>query len=309
MNKLCCFIILFVGCGVCEGQNLVPNGDFEQYIGCPDWPGQIDSALFWFRPTNSPTSYFNQCSPNVYGNVPVNYFGFQYAHSGVAYGGIQCWNFNSFWRDYLEVPLTSTLISNQCYHLEMYLNIANECEYTSDAIGVYFSDTAMTGLPWAYLLNFVPQIDVNMGLNTDTLNWIQITGNFTANGGENYIIIGNFKNDAQTTSFLFNNLGLSQYSFFYIDDVSLSPCSGMEEQNSNTKIIIYPNPIMNKLNIEVNNKELSEIVLYDITSRKIFHQTFTNSISINTGQLSKGIYIYEVRNKNGVIKKGKVVKE
>ena len=36
---------------------------------------------------------------------------------------------------------------------------------------------------------------------------------------------------------------------------------------------------------------------------------FINSISINTEQLAKGIYLYEVRNKNGVIKKGKVVKD
>jgi hypothetical protein len=38
-------------------------------------------------------------------------------------------------------------------------------------------------------------------------------------------------------------------------------------------------------------------------------QTFTNSISLNTESFSKGVYLYEVRNKNGVIKNGKLVKE
>jgi hypothetical protein len=43
-------------------------------------------------------------------------------------------------------------------------------------------------------------------------------------------------------------------------------------------------------------------------------QSFTKSTSINTEQLAKGIYLYEVRNnpdsyRDGVIKKGKVVKE
>ncbi|MFI5219470.1 MAG: kelch repeat-containing protein [Bacteroidia bacterium] len=74
-------------------------------------------------------------------------------------------------------------------------------------------------------------------------------------------------------------------------------------------INIFPNPVNEKLNVTVNNKELSEIILYNVTSGKILQQQFSNSVSLNTAQLLKGIYLYEVRNKNGVIKKGKVVKD
>jgi hypothetical protein len=72
---------------------------------------------------------------------------------------------------------------------------------------------------------------------------------------------------------------------------------------------IYPNPLFDKLNVTLNNNEPSEIILYDIASRKLLQRKFINSVSLNTEQLAKGIYLYEVRNKNGVIKKGKVVKE
>ena len=48
---------------------------------------------------------------------------------------------------------------------------------------------------------------------------------------------------------------------------------------------------------------------HDIASRKLLQQKFTNAVSLNTEQLAKGVYLYEVRNKNGVIKKGKVVKD
>ena len=74
-------------------------------------------------------------------------------------------------------------------------------------------------------------------------------------------------------------------------------------------ISISPNPVTDKLNVILNNKELSEIILYDISSRKLLQKKFTNSVSLNTEQLSKGIYIYEVRDKNGLCKKGKVVKD
>jgi len=72
---------------------------------------------------------------------------------------------------------------------------------------------------------------------------------------------------------------------------------------------IFPNPFLDRLNIRVNNNTLSEIIFYDITSRKILQQKFTNSVSLSTEQLAKGIYIYEVRDRNGLRKKGKVVKE
>ena len=63
------------------------------------------------------------------------------------------------------------------------------------------------------------------------------------------------------------------------------------------------------LNIQTSGNALVEIILYDIASRKLLQQKFNNSVSLDTEQLSKGIYLYELRNKNGVIKKGKVVKE
>jgi hypothetical protein len=79
---------------------------------------------------------------------------------------------------------------------------------------------------------------------------------------------------------------------------------------------VYPNPFSDKLNITTKTNDPLEITLFDITSRKLLHQQFTNTLTLNTSHLSKGIYIYELRpvpfssgNKNAVIKKGKVVKD
>jgi hypothetical protein len=76
---------------------------------------------------------------------------------------------------------------------------------------------------------------------------------------------------------------------------------------------ITPNPFSDKLTINNNNNDLSEIILYDMVSRKLLQQKFTNAVTLNTSQLAKGIYLYEVRNpdsyRGGMAKKGKVVKE
>src|SRR6185436_1407511 len=85
--------------------------------------------------------------------------------------------------------------------------------------------------------------------------------------------------------------------------VAINCRSGMMDDET-LSVCVNPNPFKDKLNITVNGNECVEVNLYDITAKKIFHQSFVNSISINTSQLAIGVYIYEVRNKNSVIKKG-----
>lgn len=83
----------------------------------------------------------------------------------------------------------------------------------------------------------------------------------------------------------------------------------VNEINQNISETIFPNPFSDNLNVTVNENEQSQIILYDILSRKLLQQTFTNSTTLNTEQLANGIYIYELRTMNGVIKKGKIIKQ
>lgn len=77
----------------------------------------------------------------------------------------------------------------------------------------------------------------------------------------------------------------------------------------NDDLMLFPNPVSNELSVKTNNSELSQIILYDFTSRILLQQKFINSVFLNTSQLTNGIYIYQVSNKNGTIKSGKVLKE
>ncbi len=79
--------------------------------------------------------------------------------------------------------------------------------------------------------------------------------------------------------------------------------------NSEQIIKFYPNPFTNVISFKVNDNEQTQIILYDILSRKLLQQTFTNSITINTEQLADGVYIYEVLSKEGRISNGKLIKQ
>ena len=94
-----------------------------------------------------------------------------------------------------------------------------------------------------------------------------------------------------------------------IDNLSIALLEGVANAESKINVLIFPNPFSDNINIHSLNYYPLEIILYDITSRKIMQQEFTNSISLNTEQLEKGIYLYEVRDKNGLCKQGKVVKD
>ena len=288
--------------------NLVPNASFESNSSCPaSFTSAFSSVNTWINCGNTP-DYFNPCSSTF--GVPSNYFGNQYPHSGYGYAGLHRFvaHLNNY-REYIECTLSMPLTAGVCYHLEMYINLTNNSMYTAPNISVYFSDTLISGVMGQPLLPFTPQIDNISGNNPDTLSWILVSGNFTAYGGENFLIIGNFNNDASTDTLIYNTQSTNDYSYIYIDDVSLTPCTGLEEQNQIKAIQIYPNPIRNELNISMYNNESLEIILYDVTSRIILQKKFTKLISLDTEQLSSGLYIYELQDKNGLRKKGKIVKE
>lgn len=309
MNRIYCLINLFFICITCKAQNFVPNGSFEWYTSCPTGVNQVDSVLFWKNPTNESPDYFNSCGTGLV-SVPNNFTGYQPAHMGNAYCGLTLIKPASIalnFREYIEVSLLAPLTQGQLYHFEMYVSISENHQFSSDAFGVYFSNTLMSGVSWP-LFSILPQIINTPGFYPDTANWSMVSGNYTAHGGEQYLVIGNFKNDANTSYIQTSNSPYT-YAYLLVDDVSLTQVTGINDFNSKHNINVYPNPFTNKLVVETTNDDISEIVLYDISSRIIMKNKFTQSVSLSTKQLSKGIYIYEVRNKNGEMKKGKVVKE
>lgn len=318
-------ILLLLTYGICSGQNLVPNPSFEIFSACPTSPSLIVNSTPWYSPTTGTTDYYNSCATaSSVSGVPINYTGFQYARTGVAYAGILAYYFipPSYTprREYLQVELSDTLVANKNYNIEFYVNlytyynmvlpVPNKVAVTE--MGMYLSSNAVS-LSDAQNLPYAPQIFSSVGVHlTDTLNWMQVSGNYVAIGGEKYITIGNFKNDTLTDTLVVENSTSPYYlSYYYVDDVSVicENCGNGVNELNESGINIFPNPFNNELNISIKDNEKSQIILYDLSSRKLLQQTFTNTTTINTEQLAKGMYLYTVRNKNGTIKNGKVIKQ
>jgi gliding motility-associated-like protein len=82
-------------------------------------------------------------------------------------------------------------------------------------------------------LVLVPDFESNT-IISDTLNWVQIQGQFSANGTERFITIGNFRTDANTNSSQVKPLNLPPNqitAYYYVDDISV-----VEINNANASI-------------------------------------------------------------------------
>ena len=71
-------------------------------------------------------------------------------------------------------------------------------------------------------------------------------------------------------------------------------------ENENTEINIYPNPVQNKLFIELENETITELNVIDYAGRVV--KTINGNIkTINVSDLTKGFYILKVTTENGIL--------
>jgi hypothetical protein len=85
--------------------------------------------------------------------------------------------------------------------------------------------------------------------------------------------------------------------------------TGVETIFNGFSYVMFPNPFSSQININYGSNEQIRIEIYDFLSHNIISQVFTNNTSINTDQLSAGIYFYKLSNEKGLIKSGKIIKE
>ncbi len=139
----------------------------------------------------------------------------------------------------------------------------------------------------------VSELENTPGNFPDTLNWTLVQMNYTASGGEKFIVIGNFKNDANTTivSFLQNALPAT---YTYIDDVSLTICTGIETLNENNNFSVNYNQTTNQILIENRSGKTARIELFNMLSGKVIQTLFKENTEINTVGFATGIYAYRI---------------
>lgn len=232
--SLFCLIISFA-------QNLVVNPSFEvTNTNCANFGGEgfrQDLDPSWDN-ANSNIPGDSCSSPDLYSACNIAFtdmpggglgsLGYQYSRTGTRHAGLIAYSapfgFADNYREYIQGHTTAPLIAGQSYCVSMYVSLADGSPWAVEELGIYFSNThylrnACTQGSW---INVVPQLENNCGVISDTANWVRLQWNYVATGGEQYFIIGNFHNDANTAEVSTGVTSLqNMFAYYYIDDVSI----------------------------------------------------------------------------------------
>lgn len=212
---LASFFVFLSGLGF--GQNLVPNGGFEDYTSLPNGYAQFYLATGWLNlngnltgPPFASPDYFH-----TLGSVGTA-FGQIAPHSGDGQMGLCTYHAGlGNFREYISIELTTAMIPGQTYQLTFYLTNGFGGSYTAgvDNFGVHFS-VGPLGQAMDEPVLVTPQLEIP-GIIYHENFWQEYVFTFVANNAANYITIGNFEDDFNTS------VSGGTRAYYFIDDIEL----------------------------------------------------------------------------------------
>jgi hypothetical protein len=211
--------------------NLVPNPSFEDTVCCgyptdPDFP-----AVNWKALTSS--DYYR----DNYGNAaPVmnNPAGSQMPFHGEGYVGFAVYE-NPLNREMLLTKLLQPLQAGRKYCISYYVTKPERFDYASNGISVYlFADSIAeySYNPGAFI-GKTPTFACDSVIY-DTVNWVKVEGSFIAQGGEQFLVLGNMWTNAQTTWVNTVSTPYFPLAYYWVDMISITAAPEANAGNNQT---------------------------------------------------------------------------
>ena len=213
-------LVSFLG----KSQNLVVNGNFDEWTSKPDNYDQLNRAIGWKNPSKGSPDYYTIGGKNGYG-VPSNDHGYMMPHTGSAYAGFIG---RVFWddmkmevREYVQGKLSKPLKAGKQYCVFFYTAISSESESTVRSIGLSFVNNFEKTMSWSGIA-LKEHIATN---KTAKSSWQKACGIYQAKGGENGFLIGYF---------LASNATYQEMNYYFVDHVSVVEIKGPKICSCNT---------------------------------------------------------------------------
>lgn len=316
LNQILITIFISLTVFNCKSQNLITNGSFENYTNPIDCGAYGFDNYYLGPPPHVLDNWYAIASPDYFNricpSVPANYFGYSQPKSGDAYVGAGIYYRGSVIKEYFYQHLASPLISGKTYCLSFFVTRSNIIPYAIKNIGAYFSNSLPTVVN-GWEINANPQV-VSASIISDTVLWTQIQGCFIANGGEQYVTIGNFTQNSMTDTLNAgtNNLIINgeTVSYYFFDDFTLvdQTSVGLDDIAKTIGFEIYPNPntgLLKFSNLQYTNGDYNVKIL-DLYGKEVINEVLKEELDISS--FDKGVYtLLLYKNKQLVVTK-KVMK-
>ena len=205
----------------CLSQNLVPNGGFELLPLKPKSGESKEISQQWFPAGKGSPDIIRQGD---------NMFGKQKAFDGEKYAGIVLFDWhNKDYREYIEVKFLHELVTGKEYCLRFRVMPGKSSYAFADQLGVLLSKDSLVSAdvnPIKQEPDFKTQ---KYSPLADTGVWKEVEYKFIAKGGERFLTIGNFRDDASTVYRINDGNAFLKIAYLYIDNVYLGSCETIPE--------------------------------------------------------------------------------
>ena len=217
--------------------NLVINPSFEEVDGKIKGAGQVTLAEPWKAMTLNPVDLYSEDAKADNFGVPENKYGKEKPKNGLNYAGVSFFGYKGRMpRTYLGTRLKEPLKAGKQYCLKFHVSMSDMSKYAVNNIGMYITKDSLEEMVDGNL-SFEPQIqNYSNKIFEKQFLWESICGTYKAEGGEQFIIIGNFATDEETKQEVIRLSrefsGRQMYdAYYFVDDVSVIPTDKLDKKD------------------------------------------------------------------------------
>lgn len=300
MKSLYLTFVLFACLPICFSQNLIGNGGFENYSSLPTNVMQSDLCIGWSKCNQGGGGTSDYFRTNASGLVqlPNSYYATLNPHSGEAVMGFISYHGTSTnYREYLSHALSAPLSVGQLYQVSFFLTNGvyngNYGGCGSNQLSISFTTSQVSQIGTGPIQGITPQFTLpTIFYNED---WQNFTFNFIADSAYQYILIGNFSDNAATLIQNFENSPID-IAYYFIDDVAVY--ANLENGISETTLAkekIFYNPFNHSIRFKETGTS-GPIRFYSSDGKLIANFEITDQKFESTIDWQPGVYFYKAEN-------------
>ncbi len=195
--------MLLLCCNAMFAQELIVNGGFEDENICTEY-NQTCSPEGWRNTASLPFGYQHQ---SVKGYQGVHYLPMVVEDVGVS-------NFRTYWQTRLKCPMQKGTV----YKISFYVG-ALGAKFIPSNLALYFSPAEVNQLKvWPIRVQPSVKLTRNNISAISQSEWLRVDAEYTANGDEQFLVVGNFNTDQEMTR---HRKPQSQKVTYCIDELSV----------------------------------------------------------------------------------------
>ena len=296
--------------------NLVENGSFEIIKGKVKGLGCVEASDDWKNVTSAKADLFVKENKLPIVLTSGNSYGKEEPKEGDNYAGLVVYSpKDKIARNYITSPLAQPMLKGKKYCVSMYISLAEGSKFATNNLGINFHKKQPKQEDNKTIIEKTSILHPNSKLVSATYGWEKICGTYIAEGGEEFITIGNFtatdKTKTEKAIKIKDYKGLlSDFAYYFVDDISVilvdqkSACEcGNQENNKETyyhKIIMLEEkmtPIQRieahtaffpfgKYELQETNRSTIDAVIREMKTNPTFIIELFGHLDVNEAELA-----------------------